>query len=422
MIRWKKVPRKVLAFYYPWYGTPEVSGRWMHYQGVDTERKTIANFTHYPSIGPFDSRDPKVVARHMELAKRAGIDGFIVSWWGKGSFSDRAMSVILDEAAKRGIEISVYYERTHRPGDPKAAVGDLLYILKSYGSHKAFQKLNKKPVIFIYGRAMGQLEKSRWASVLAEVNRAYPGGFVAIADGFSRTWARIFDGIHIYNCAGFLAKGPLDEALNTVEKRYSDAIALAENFARISAVTVIPGYDDTKIRRPGLKVERLDGRLYKQMWDMAIKLDPDWVLITSFNEWHEGSEIDTSLEYGDLYIELTRRYSSLFKSSPRRPGKQHGGVSALEKLDFGRLRNKFDGKKIAILPGAGIDLMIWLGASGLDFEELSWGDLADSSKFNPRNFPLAVYGGGERYRQSVSSEEDVDSALLGYLKSGGGPF
>ena len=79
----------------------------------------------------------------------------------------------------------------------------------------------------------------------------------------------------------------------------------AENLGRISAVTVIPGYDDTKIRKPGLKVKRLDGELYRQMWDMAIRLVPDWVLITSFNEWHEGSEIETSLEHGDLYVDFT---------------------------------------------------------------------------------------------------------------------
>jgi len=37
---------------------------------------------------------------------------------------------------------------------------------------------------------------------------------------------------------------------------------------------------------------------------VAIKADPDWVLITSWNEWHEGSEIEPSWEDGDAYLKL----------------------------------------------------------------------------------------------------------------------
>jgi len=39
---------------------------------------------------------------------------------------------------------------------------------------------------------------------------------------------------------------------------------------------------------------------------------PDWVLITSFNEWHEGSEIEPSLEDGDRYLKLTKQYGPRF--------------------------------------------------------------------------------------------------------------
>lgn len=315
LIRWHKVSKKVLAFYYPWYGTPEFSGRWYHYKGVDFKRKTIENFAHYPSVGPFDSNDPEIVARHMQLAKYSGIDGFIISWWGQGSFEDKTIPLILSEAAKKGIEITFYYEMVPRPVCPENAAADLLYILNHYGSNKAFQKLNGKPVIFIYHRAIQQLKATEWAAVLKDVNQTFPGGFVAIGHGFSLEQDIIFDGIHIYSCVGYLSGNSLEKGINDLKTLYSDALALTESFDRISTVTVIPGYDVTKIRNPGLKVERLDGDLYRKMWELAIKLNPDWVLISSFNEWHEGSEIDTSLEYADLYVNITAEYASLFKSS-----------------------------------------------------------------------------------------------------------
>jgi hypothetical protein len=313
LVRWQKVNRKVLAFYYPWYGTPEFSGKWYHYKGLDFRNKTIANFTHYPSVGPFDSNDPEVVAHHMQLARQAGIDGFIISWWGQGSFEDKAMPLIFSEAAKKGIEITLYYEIIPRPVCPENAAADLLYILNNYGSHKAFQKMNGKPVVFIYERAMQQLREAEWATVLTDVNNALPGGFVAIGHGFSIARGMIFDGIHIYNCAGYLSGKSLEKGINDSKKLYSNALVLAENFDRISTVTVIPGYDDSKIRNPGLKVARLDGDLYRKMWELAIELNPDWVLISSFNEWHEGSEIDISLEYADLYVKITAEHAFLFR-------------------------------------------------------------------------------------------------------------
>jgi hypothetical protein len=49
------------------------------------------------------------------------------------------------------------------------------------------------------------------------------------------------------------------------------------------------------------------------MWDSALSSFSEWVGITSFNEWHEGSEIEPSIEFGNQYIDLTRQYSRRFK-------------------------------------------------------------------------------------------------------------
>ena len=38
----------------------------------------------YPLAGVYDSDDPATVRRHIRLAKAAGIDGFLVDWWGPG--------------------------------------------------------------------------------------------------------------------------------------------------------------------------------------------------------------------------------------------------------------------------------------------------------------------------------------------------
>jgi glycoprotein endo-alpha-1,2-mannosidase len=37
---------------------------------------------------------------------------------------------------------------------------------------------------------------------------------------------------------------------------------------------------------------RRDGRTYDSMWKGAIRSKPDGVTITSYNEWHEGTQIE----------------------------------------------------------------------------------------------------------------------------------
>ena len=40
---------------------------------------------------------------------------------------------------------------------------------------------------------------------------------------------------------------------------------------------------------------------------------PHWILITSFNEWHEGSEIEPSVEFGAPYLEITAEQVAAWK-------------------------------------------------------------------------------------------------------------
>ncbi|MEM3138535.1 MAG: glycoside hydrolase family 99-like domain-containing protein, partial [Thermofilaceae archaeon] len=79
------------------------------------------------------------------------------------------------------------------------------------------------------------------------------------------------------------------------------------------ALTVLPGYDDTVIRKPGFKVPRSDGATYSYTWNTVLEHDPKWVFICSWNEWHEGTEIEPSFEEGFKYLNLTKQYIDKFK-------------------------------------------------------------------------------------------------------------
>jgi len=419
---YENVPKKVLAFYYPWYGTPEVTGKWVHYDGVDMNRKEIASSTRYPATGPYDSHDPELVEYHMQLLKEAGIDGIIVSWWGINTFEDDAMPLILDKAEEYGIEISVYLEQEdHETSRQRIYYTslDLAYILRKYGSHPAFLKVNDCPVVFVYGRVMSQVSVHEWMSVIQNVEETH-GDFLLIADGVNPFNIAAFDGVHIYNPVGMVqtAGGNLERIAGST---YERNVRAGKAAGKISTVTVIPGYDDTKIRTPGIAVEREHGELYRTLWKAAIRVNPDWVLITSFNEWHEGSEIEPSIELGDKYIQLTSEFIAQFKAQPSRTsttGEDNLPLIITEN-EKRRIAGAFRGKTIGILPDLDppSPILLWLARSGIAVKILDHTDVAKG--IDPRDLPVVVYAGGERYRSTLDETADIDRGLIEYLTEGG---
>ncbi|MER3502075.1 MAG: hypothetical protein C4295_11515 [Candidatus Fervidibacterota bacterium] len=416
-VRWAKVPKKVLAFYYAWYGNPQVSGRWVHWSEVDEAGKRIGSSTHYPVLGPYDSHDPKVVEQHCRWAKEAGLDGFIVSWWHPNDFHDRAMPLILDTAQKFGLEVTAYFE-TVPENNCERALEYVLYLLNRYGKHPAWLKLDGKPVLFVYGRAIGQIGLDGWLWVITEANRRYEGGAIFIGDQISPQAARIFDGIHTYNITGATQGKSVDEIKAWAEKTFPQWVATAGE--RIACLTIIPGYDDSKLpdRKPPRPITyRHNGETYRILWEVAIAANPDWVLITSWNEWHEGSEIEPSIEHGDRELKTTSVYAPRFKQlslrSPRKP------TSLLPDEAVRELQKLLTKSPIALLPEAQSEAAWTLLSWGAKVTMLRWEQVIDPQTFNPSQFPITVYAAGETYQPTVRGENDVLQALREYVRKGG---
>ena len=92
--------------------------------------------------------------------------------------------------------------------------------------------------------------------------------------------------------------------------------------------SVGPGYIDTSIRpwNNHNTRNRVNGRYYETALQAALNVRPEMVTITSFNEWHEGTQIERAvpkktvtrvyLDYQphgpDHYLELTRRWAEQF--------------------------------------------------------------------------------------------------------------
>jgi len=291
--------QKLLAFYYSWYGTPEgPSGRWVHWNPYRSHHDAART----PLPGLYDSLDPQTVRRHIQEAKGAGIDGFIATWWGIGTFEDQAFRVLLNVAEEEGFTVSLYYEDA---GSRAQLVSDLRYLLDRYGSSPAFLAVDERPVIFFYGRVTERFALPDWASAfeqLAQEGRA----LFAVADGFRSDLLSVFQGIHTYN--------PVFMPLGTVATQYEAASLLARLEGDLFAATVVPGYDEAYKGFADRYVDRAGGNTYRTYWDIARASRPHWILITSYNEWHEGTEIEPSVELGATYLMLTQEEATVWRT------------------------------------------------------------------------------------------------------------
>jgi hypothetical protein len=86
--------------------------------------------------------------------------------------------------------------------------------------------------------------------------------------------------------------------------------------------SVGPGYDHSAVPgRTPLVVDRRGGAFYEEQWLKLLQRPANFVMVETWNEWHEGTDVAESREYGRRFIELTRQYSDLFKQGwrPARP-------------------------------------------------------------------------------------------------------
>ena len=316
-----EVPREVLAFYYPWYGVDRSGKAGRHWGDINAAGHEASATAHYPACGVYNSLDPTLVKSHIDLAKSNGVTGFIVSWWGqqsKQTRDDSSVPLMLQCAEREHFKISVYWEQVPGTGAERnaRAINDLVYLVTRFGTNDAFLKVGRQPVIFIYERVLSQIPKASWPAIISGA-RAKAGPFLLIADKYEETNARLFDGLHRYNIS-WAGVGKTPAELRAWAAQYDgDGVKLARQYHRISCATVIPGYNDTKMRKPGRNVDRQNGQVYRTLWEEAIRANPDWIVITSWNEWLEGSEIEPSVEDGDKYLKLTAEYSRQFlKTKP----------------------------------------------------------------------------------------------------------
>ncbi|MHA2362703.1 MAG: hypothetical protein ACXAC7_02000 [Candidatus Hodarchaeales archaeon] len=317
-------PNQVHTFYYPWYGNPNHHLQWNHWEAEGHNPDIITNgtrdigATNYPMLGAYDSLDPFILKHHIRMAQAAGIDAFIVSWWGSNTFEDMGFQTLLEQASIFDFQISLYFETApywNEIDAKESILRELRYIYDQYSEHESFYKVEVQgqtlPYIYIYVADWWNLDF--WEEV-KETLILEGRIFLFNADTRDASYLTVFDGIHNYM--------PLfEQNLSDLYVDYSFSTQLYEQYTENQkwfAATVIPAFDNWGVN-PDPNRQRVNRTLnpmtFNMTWDTSIKAGADTILITSFNEWHEGSEIENSQQYKGEYLFQTLNWRQKIDSS-----------------------------------------------------------------------------------------------------------
>jgi glycoprotein endo-alpha-1,2-mannosidase len=278
----------VLAFYYPW---------WSSY----TE-STLAD----KPANPCSVYSPAAVDSMTTQARSNGIDGFIVSWAGDTQ-NGYAFDLALTSAGKTHGYAVPYLEALQAPD--AATLTTWLRQALTRSSNTAFLKSGGKPVVFVFG--MSHYPAATWQSAITAVG----GNVRLVGDTTDPAYKAVAWGVHRYSVTSSpdeLTGWSKDTALH---ERAPSALDSSIS-PRLVAGTVSPGYDDSRLRgNANPVVPRAAGTRYSATWDAALAGQPDWVLVTSWNEWYEGTSVEPGTTNGDLALRQTSTLSTQWKNA-----------------------------------------------------------------------------------------------------------
>lgn len=265
------------------------------------------------------------------------------------------LNVILNHENLGDMKIALHYETTGRISESSNysttnVVSDIAYMCENYFDHPNYYKINGRPVIVLYvTRSLGRIEGKLEEVTLLMRSAAGKCGHSVYLIGdqifgpppdASAIYAPFlyYDAVTNYDVYGSMGSDSIYAGADVVDNYYSTMgqwreQAKQQNCRFIPAVS--PGFNDRGVRLESdhralsrrLAADLAEGSFFSYSLSKAITLvdqeSDNLLLVNSFNEWHEDSQIEpvvgetTNIPdlltqgvqydgYGDLYLNLLR--------------------------------------------------------------------------------------------------------------------
>jgi hypothetical protein len=305
-------------------GQPIVGTYYFYWYDVNTGEHfvdpdgTDALTDHPANPKGYSYRSPEWHRREMEDILKAGIDFILPVYWGnpadrqpgKGlywSFEGLQALVKAQEqmraARRRPPRIGLFYDTSTLQWNSDNYHADLttrdgqewFYVsIRDFFSMVPPQQwamIDYRPILFLY------------AAVFAKDYNQQAIDFVY--ERFEKD----------FGCRPYIVREASWSKVHT-DSVYAWGGALEPRLLEVAAIG--PGYDHSAVPgRTPLVRDREGGKFFERSWEQILRMNParrpSIVMIETWNELHEGTDICPSREYGDRYVNLNARYADMFR-------------------------------------------------------------------------------------------------------------
>jgi glycoprotein endo-alpha-1,2-mannosidase len=310
------VNRRVAAMYYPWFASQDFDGYWNEWDQLGRRPPRNWASEYEPLLGLYSSRNPDVLEQHMQWVRRAGVGTLVAAWFGPNS-NDDDIRLLMQAAERYDIQVALRIEGDV-PGNPGLLPAAIRYLSRTFANRPNYARIasasptdpraTERPLVFVFGV---DSKFDEWTAAMRTVRSQTDRPFV-LASGWDRN-AVIEGGMD------GMALGPIPQPESG---NYTEMRLLPSNAIFVPSIT--PGFASIYNRTE--RFDRLGGSLMDRQFEWAIRsgTTPAMIMITSFNRWSDGSQIEPvvqnpesgKLDYGAqgsfFYLDKTRQLAEQF--------------------------------------------------------------------------------------------------------------
>jgi len=328
----------VVANYYTWYTTPWGAGNdWGHWASQKPSEilprpsnpdillfppaiREICSAC-YPLVGPYDSMNKEIVRWHIRLAKAAGIDAFMVDWWGPAGWQkppgwthDVFVKTVLPIAEEERFKVFLFDETPQFVEDFETIKKWTVQYIRQFKDSPAWLRIEGKPAWAVYQLWEGKLTADQGRELIEYVEKEV-GPVYWIVDKMRGRMGE--NGFELFTPDDWLSIKQIDcimgyamfstwrmHEYNEIAPVYRSYAERIHKAGKKVMLPVHPGHDNRKIAEKSYVMPRHNGQTLKDFWRAAVDANADFIEITSWNEWPESTVVEPALTWKDPYLYL----------------------------------------------------------------------------------------------------------------------
>ena len=292
--------RLTLAIFTPWYEPAS----FQQSQFVDTP------------VEPYNGTTQAGVTGMVNQAADAGVNGFVY-WYNGAADAERRYDLVMRAAESRpGFTVAAQLDLGAAGGfatggTTQQTIEAWTRVLLARSSSPSYLKVGGRPVLFVWGTPY--MSPAAWQQTRVALQASGLNPFV-VGDTLNSAFG--FDGFWVLNPNNV----PDSSTLPAWFEYWSRTVRVTPEHSLGSApllwaAGISPGEDDTYSGKPpgwGLLISREGGARYDKVWQAAAASSPEWMVISSWNDFHEATYVQPSVALGTQALDQTRAWAGWF--------------------------------------------------------------------------------------------------------------